>query len=176
MMAAFVATHGSTKANRSPITNRSIVTTGEAPTKNTVNELKDASDIRFGENLNSLKRLPTEFLVLQIQKRVGNDIYKTIKCRLKCYEEAIILKSKEKGLDVIKTYVFWNLHESVNNQYSFKHGVIFMLADIGVELKRDLEHFKKGNHVEELKKFLNARDARDLIMTREVETAIPFCN
>lgn len=28
----------------------------------------------------------------------------------------LIQKSKEGGLDVIETYVFWNLHEPVKNQ------------------------------------------------------------
>ncbi|KAI3822853.1 hypothetical protein L1987_10452 [Smallanthus sonchifolius] len=32
----------------------------------------------------------------------------------------LIQKSKEGGLDVIETYVFWNLHESVRNQYDFE--------------------------------------------------------
>ncbi|KAI3688189.1 hypothetical protein L1987_81899 [Smallanthus sonchifolius] len=32
----------------------------------------------------------------------------------------VIQKSKEGGLDVIETYVFWNLHESVRNQYDFE--------------------------------------------------------
>ncbi|CAH1435081.1 unnamed protein product [Lactuca virosa] len=32
----------------------------------------------------------------------------------------LIQKSKEGGLDVIETYVFWNLHEPVKNQYEFE--------------------------------------------------------
>ncbi|KAK1430987.1 hypothetical protein QVD17_14154 [Tagetes erecta] len=32
----------------------------------------------------------------------------------------LIQKSKDGGLDVIETYVFWNLHEPVKNQYDFK--------------------------------------------------------
>lgn len=32
----------------------------------------------------------------------------------------IIQKSKDGGLDVIETYVFWNLHEPVRNQYDFE--------------------------------------------------------
>nr|XP_043634605.1 beta-galactosidase 8 [Erigeron canadensis] len=32
----------------------------------------------------------------------------------------LIQKSKEGGLDVIETYVFWNLHEPVKNQYDFE--------------------------------------------------------
>ncbi|KAJ4970437.1 hypothetical protein NE237_003536 [Protea cynaroides] len=32
----------------------------------------------------------------------------------------LIQKSKDGGLDVIETYVFWNLHESVRNQYDFE--------------------------------------------------------
>ncbi|XP_010253630.1 PREDICTED: beta-galactosidase 8 [Nelumbo nucifera] len=32
----------------------------------------------------------------------------------------LIQKSKEGGLDVIETYVFWNLHEPVRNQYDFE--------------------------------------------------------
>lgn len=31
----------------------------------------------------------------------------------------IIQKSKDGGLDVIETYVFWNLHEPVRNQVHF---------------------------------------------------------
>lgn len=31
----------------------------------------------------------------------------------------LIQKSKEGGLDVIETYVFWNLHEPVKNQVVF---------------------------------------------------------
>ncbi|GLU19005.1 hypothetical protein SLE2022_352760 [Rubroshorea leprosula] len=32
----------------------------------------------------------------------------------------LIQKSKDGGLDVIQTYVFWNLHEPVRNQYNFE--------------------------------------------------------
>lgn len=32
----------------------------------------------------------------------------------------LIQKSKDGGLDVIETYVFWNLHEPVRNQYNFE--------------------------------------------------------
>ncbi|KAK9280236.1 hypothetical protein L1049_013923 [Liquidambar formosana] len=32
----------------------------------------------------------------------------------------LIQKSKDGGLDVIETYVFWNLHEPVQNQYNFE--------------------------------------------------------
>ncbi|KAM7502065.1 hypothetical protein LguiB_000969 [Lonicera macranthoides] len=32
----------------------------------------------------------------------------------------LIQKSKDGGLDVIETYVFWNLHEPVQNQYDFE--------------------------------------------------------
>ncbi|XWS73713.1 hypothetical protein CRYUN_Cryun02cG0152000 [Craigia yunnanensis] len=32
----------------------------------------------------------------------------------------LIQKSKDGGLDVIETYVFWNLHEPVKNQYNFE--------------------------------------------------------
>ncbi|KAK4790260.1 hypothetical protein SAY86_017564 [Trapa natans] len=32
----------------------------------------------------------------------------------------LIQKSKEGGLDVIETYVFWNIHEPVRNQYDFE--------------------------------------------------------
>ncbi|KAF5447170.1 hypothetical protein F2P56_032739 [Juglans regia] len=32
----------------------------------------------------------------------------------------LIQKSKDGGLDVIETYVFWNLHEQVRNQYDFE--------------------------------------------------------
>ncbi|KAH7838837.1 hypothetical protein Vadar_031780 [Vaccinium darrowii] len=32
----------------------------------------------------------------------------------------LIQKSKDGGLDVIETYVFWNLHEAVQNQYDFE--------------------------------------------------------
>ncbi|XP_076957639.1 beta-galactosidase 8-like [Bidens hawaiensis] len=32
----------------------------------------------------------------------------------------LIQKSKDGGLDVIETYVFWNLHEPVRNQYDFE--------------------------------------------------------
>ncbi|PSR89976.1 Beta-galactosidase [Actinidia chinensis var. chinensis] len=32
----------------------------------------------------------------------------------------LIQKSKDGGLDVIETYVFWNLHEPVRNQYDFR--------------------------------------------------------
>ncbi|KAH9321654.1 hypothetical protein KI387_016293, partial [Taxus chinensis] len=32
----------------------------------------------------------------------------------------LIQKSKEGGLDVIETYVFWNIHEPVQNQYNFE--------------------------------------------------------
>ncbi|KAI3823250.1 hypothetical protein L1987_04683 [Smallanthus sonchifolius] len=32
----------------------------------------------------------------------------------------LIQKSKDGGLDVIETYVFWNLHEPVKNQYDFE--------------------------------------------------------
>ncbi|KAG2673869.1 hypothetical protein I3760_13G109500 [Carya illinoinensis] len=32
----------------------------------------------------------------------------------------LIRKSKDGGLDVIETYVFWNLHEPVRNQYDFE--------------------------------------------------------
>ncbi|KAI7992809.1 Beta-galactosidase 8 [Camellia lanceoleosa] len=34
----------------------------------------------------------------------------------------LIQKSKDGGLDVIETYVFWNLHEPVRNQYDFEGG------------------------------------------------------
>ncbi|XP_077245167.1 beta-galactosidase 8 isoform X2 [Tasmannia lanceolata] len=32
----------------------------------------------------------------------------------------LIQKSKDGGLDVIETYVFWNMHEPIQNQYNFK--------------------------------------------------------
>uniref|UniRef100_A0A2P2M5S3 beta-galactosidase n=1 Tax=Rhizophora mucronata TaxID=61149 RepID=A0A2P2M5S3_RHIMU len=32
----------------------------------------------------------------------------------------LIQKSKDGGLDVIETYIFWNLHEPVRNQYNFE--------------------------------------------------------
>ncbi|KAL2464985.1 Beta-galactosidase 8 [Abeliophyllum distichum] len=32
----------------------------------------------------------------------------------------LIQKSKQGGLDVIETYVFWNLHEPVRGQYDFE--------------------------------------------------------
>ncbi|KAF2288797.1 hypothetical protein GH714_014247 [Hevea brasiliensis] len=32
----------------------------------------------------------------------------------------LIQKSKDGGLDVIETYVFWNVHEPVRNQYNFE--------------------------------------------------------
>ncbi|KAL4190186.1 hypothetical protein AMTRI_Chr07g23390 [Amborella trichopoda] len=32
----------------------------------------------------------------------------------------LIQKSKEGGLDIIETYVFWNVHEPVQNQYNFE--------------------------------------------------------
>lgn len=31
----------------------------------------------------------------------------------------LIQKSKDGGLDIIETYVFWNLHEPVRNQVNF---------------------------------------------------------
>ncbi|EYU18852.1 hypothetical protein ABFS82_04G192500 [Erythranthe guttata] len=34
----------------------------------------------------------------------------------------LIQKSKDGGLDVIETYVFWNLHEPIQGQYDFKGG------------------------------------------------------
>ncbi|KAG0522158.1 hypothetical protein BDA96_07G012600 [Sorghum bicolor] len=32
----------------------------------------------------------------------------------------LIAKAKEGGLDVIQTYVFWNVHEPVQGQYNFE--------------------------------------------------------
>lgn len=38
----------------------------------------------------------------------------------------LIQKSKDGGLDVIETYVFWNLHEPVRNQVLFRILISFL--------------------------------------------------
>ncbi|XP_076919131.1 beta-galactosidase 8-like [Bidens hawaiensis] len=61
--------------------------------------------------------------------------------------QGLIEKSKEGGLDVIETYVFWNLHEPVRNQYDFegrKDLVKFvkLVADAGLYV-----HLRVGPYV-----------------------------
>ncbi|KAJ0714175.1 putative glycosidase [Helianthus annuus] len=59
----------------------------------------------------------------------------------------LIQKSKEGGLDVIETYVFWNLHEPVRNQYDFEERkdlvkFIKLVADAGLYV-----HLRIGPYV-----------------------------
>ncbi|XP_071726460.1 beta-galactosidase 8 [Rutidosis leptorrhynchoides] len=59
----------------------------------------------------------------------------------------LIQKSKDGGLDVIETYVFWNLHEPVKNQYDFEGRkdlvkFIKLVADAGLYV-----HLRIGPYV-----------------------------